>query len=384
MQAGSSVAKYLKSEGKQAQRRPEDRELLPRPFERLWLLKHLARGGMGEVFLAAAGAIEGAERPCVVKIIRREHVDDRSFLARFFDEARIQAQLQHPGVAQILEASTDQGGKPYVVVEFVEGRNMGEVRQRAWQLGARIAWPDAVAIAVALGDALAHVHERTDADGRHLEIVHRDLSPQNVMLSYSGDVKIIDFGTARGENRRCQTVAGIVFAKPGYVAPEVANNTPGGAPADIYAFGIMLWELVAGRRFLCGDASAHLAAVGSGQHNPTPLAALVDAPSELDAIIHKMTASKIDDRYSSARQATQDLVVLLKRAPSLADGDRSVRGRIAHVMQRLYPAEPARTRAEFLRLVAAVRDQHPEPRRLLPSPTPAPMRPRSSMRSSTR
>src|SRR5690606_2690336 len=158
-----------------------------------------------------------------------------SFLARFFDEARIQAQLQHPGVAQVLEASTDQLGMPYVVLEHIEGRNLSEIRQRAAQLKAPMTWADGVAIAVSLTDALVHVHERTDAEGRALEIVHRDLSPQNVMVGYGGEVKLIDFGTARGQNRRCQTVAGIVFAKPGYVAPEVANNSPGGISSDVYA-----------------------------------------------------------------------------------------------------------------------------------------------------
>jgi eukaryotic-like serine/threonine-protein kinase len=138
---------------------------LPCRFERQTLLRQIARGGMGEVFLATAGAIEGAERPCVVKIIRREHAEDRSFLARFLDEARIQAQLQHPGVAQVLEAATDSTGKPYVVVEYVEGRNLGELRSRATQLGVRIAWPDAIAIGVALADALAQVHDRSDATG---------------------------------------------------------------------------------------------------------------------------------------------------------------------------------------------------------------------------
>ncbi len=200
---------------------------LPRRFERYTLLKRLARGGMGEVLLASSGGIEGAERPVVVKIIRREHEADRSFLARFLDEARIQAQLQHPGVAQILEATTDSDGKPYVVVEHIEGRNLSDVRSRAAQLGVRISWPEAIALGITLGEALAHVHDRTDADGHPLEIVHRDLSPQNVMVSYGGELKLIDFGTARAENRRCHTVAGIVFAKPGYVAPEVANNTPG-------------------------------------------------------------------------------------------------------------------------------------------------------------
>jgi serine/threonine-protein kinase len=199
-------------------------EQLPRRLGRLTLLRLMARGGMGEVYLGAMGAIEGAERPCVVKIIRREHAQDKSFLARFLDEARIQAQLHHPGVAQILEAATDDEGKPFVVVEHVEGRNLGEIRTRAQQLGARVTWTEALAIGIAMAEGLVHVHERTDAAGHPLEIVHRDLSPQNVMVGYAGDLKLIDFGTARGENRRCHTVAGIVFAKPGYVAPEVAGS----------------------------------------------------------------------------------------------------------------------------------------------------------------
>ncbi len=323
------------------------------------------------MFLATAGGIDGAERPCVLKIIRRDHAGDRSFLARFLDEARIQAQLQHPGVAQILEAAKDDDGNPYVVVEHVEGRNLGEVRTRAIQLKLDIGWADAVAVAVTLSDALAHVHERTDAEGKPLGIVHRDLSPQNVMVGYGGDVKLIDFGTARGENRRCQTVAGIVFAKPGYVAPEVANETPGGIPADIYAVGIILWELVAGRRFLQGDPSEHLAQVALGRRNPPPLAGEFGAPAELDAVIARMTAPGLGDRYASARDAVTDLVRLLKKAPSMANGETSVRARIAHLMGRLYPAEPAKTRAEFARLVAVMRKAQSLPRALPASPTPA-------------
>lgn len=343
---------------------------LPRRFERYTLLKRLARGGMGEVLLASTGGIEGAERPVVVKIIRREHDTDRSFLARFLDEARIQAQLQHPGVAQILEATSDQEGKPYVVVEHIEGRNLSDVRSRAGQLGVRISWPEALGLGIMLGEALAHVHERTDAEGRPLEIVHRDLSPQNVMVSYGGELKLIDFGTARAENRRCHTVAGIVFAKPGYVAPEVANNTPGAAPSDLYAFGIMLWELIAGRRFLIGDSSQHMALVGAGKRNPTPLAQLIGAPPELDHIISKLTATLIEDRYVSAAKAVSDLGRLLQRSPSMADGDRSVRGRVANLMRRLYPAEPARSRSEFARLVAEYRAAEARPLPIPASPEP--------------
>jgi len=338
-------------------------EPLPRKFERFTLLNRIARGGMGEVYLATAGGIEGAERPLIVKIVRPDHADDTSFVARFLDEARIQAQLSHPGVAQILEATTDALGKPYVVVEYVEGRNLSDVRTRAGQLGVRVSWAEAVALGVCLGEALTHVHERTDPEGRPLEIVHRDLSPQNVMIGYGGEVKLIDFGTARGQNRRCQTVAGIVFAKPGYVAPEVANNEPGGIPADLYAFGVILWELLAGRRFLTGEAAQHMAAVGAGKRTLPPLSRIIGAPVEVDALLSRLTATSLEERYRSARAATQDLVKLLQRAPSLADGDRSVRGRIADLMHRLYPAEPSRSRSDFARRLAGAR--------AVPAPAPA-------------
>ena len=148
---------------------------LPRLLGRRILLKLAARGGMGDVYLGATTGIEGAERACIVKTVRRDHIHDGSFLARFLDEARVQAQLQHPGVAQILEAATDDEGEPYTVVEFVEGRALSEVRQRALQTGVRIAWPDAVAVAIEIAQALAHVHERAGADGSPLGIVHRDL-----------------------------------------------------------------------------------------------------------------------------------------------------------------------------------------------------------------
>src|SRR5678815_874334 len=152
MHASSQEPKVMESKGNN-----DESAGLPRPFERFTLLRRIARGGMGEVFLATAGGIEGAERPVVIKIIRKDHDADSSFLARFLDEARIQSQLSHPGVAQILEASTDGAGKPYVVVEHVEGKNLGDVRARAAQLGVRIDWPEAVALSLTIGDALAHV-----------------------------------------------------------------------------------------------------------------------------------------------------------------------------------------------------------------------------------
>ncbi|MCL2723841.1 MAG: serine/threonine protein kinase [Polyangiaceae bacterium] len=331
---------------------------LPRVFGRLLLLKLLARGGMGDVFLAATTGIEGAERPIIVKTVRRDHIHDGSFLARFLDEARVQSQLNHPGVAQILEASTDENGEPYTVVEYVEGRSLAELRQRAVQTGARIGWPEAVAIAIEMGQALAHVHERASTDGTPLGIVHRDLSPQNVMIGHAGEVKLIDFGTARGHNRRCHTVAGVVFAKPGYVAPEVARQQIGDGRIDVYAMGVMLWELCAGKRLLSGEAHKHLEEVAAGQFRIPELAKTCGVPSELDAIIQKLCADDPDERYASASVASTDLARVLGQAPASKRGERSTRSRISALMRTLWSHEPARSRAQFAKLLKEARELH--------------------------
>src|SRR5580704_8566255 len=329
---------------------------LPRMQGRRVLLKLAARGGMGDVFLAATVGIEGAERPCIVKTVRRDHMHDGSFLARFLDEARVQSQLQHPGVAQVLEAATDENGEPYTAVEYVEGRPLSDLRQRAIQVGVRIAWADAVAIALEVAQALAHVHERSGADGSPLGIVHRDLSPQNVMVSFAGEVKVIDFGTARGHNRRCRTVAGVVFAKPGYVAPEVARQQVGDGRIDLYALGIMLWELCAGRRFLTGDPQRHLDDAAAGKLVVPAVAADCGAPAGLDEVIARLTHSDPDDRPARAGIAAAELGKLLASAPAVPGVERGIRARTALVMHRLWPHEPARSRAEFSRLLREARE----------------------------
>jgi serine/threonine-protein kinase len=334
---------------------------LPRIFGRLLLLKLLARGGMGDVYLAATTGIEGAERPIVVKTVRRDHIHDGSFLARFLDEARVQSQLNHPGVAQILEASTDENGEPYTVVEYVEGRSLADVRHRTVQVGARIGWPEACAIAIEMGMALAHVHERAGADGTPLGIVHRDLSPQNVMVGHAGEVKLIDFGTARGHNRRCHTVAGVVFAKPGYVAPEVARQQVGDGRIDVYAIGVMLWELCAGKRLLNGEAQKHLEDVAANRFDIPLLASSRGIPRDLDKIIQKLCANDPDDRYASASHAATDLAKVLAQAPAGKSGERSVRARVAVLMKTLWPHEPARSRAEFAKLLKQARELRKEP-----------------------
>ncbi len=311
---------------------------------------------MGEVLLGATLGLEGAERPVIVKMIRSEHRADASFKARFLDEARVQAQLGHSGIAQVIEATTDEAtGEPYVAVEYVDGRSLGDLRQRALSQGDKLAWHEAVALAAMAAEALAHMHDRKDSTGRPLAIVHRDLSPQNIMLSYGGELKVIDFGTARGLNRRCHTVAGVVFAKPGYVAPEVANGDPGDYRVDLYALGVMLWELLRGTRFLQGDAQEHMGLVAKREKELPAIAETAGAPLDLDAIIVRLTTFDRDKRYAETRLAARDLAALLGSAPPLPNGERGIRARCASVMDRFFAGESMRARREFTKLVAAAR-----------------------------
>ena len=332
---------------------------VPRALGRLLLLKLIARGGMGDVFLAATTGIEGAERAVVVKTVRRDHIHDGSFLARFLDEARVQSQLNHPGVAQVLEATTDENGEPYTVVEHVEGRSLADVRTRAQNLGTRVGWPEAIAIAVEMAMALAHVHERLGPDGTPLGIVHRDLSPQNVMIGYAGEVKLIDFGTARGHNRRCHTVAGVVFAKPGYVAPEIARQQVGDGRIDVYALGIMLWEMVTGRRYLTGDPQKHLEHAAAGTLFVPPVAAEVGAPAQLDIVLDRLTTNDPEKRYAAGTAATE-LARVLSEAPTPRSGERGVRSRVQNLMHSLFPNEPGRSRSDFARMLSDARKLAPK------------------------
>ncbi|MCA9625804.1 MAG: serine/threonine protein kinase, partial [Myxococcales bacterium] len=255
-----------------------------------------------------------------------------------------------------------------MVMEYVEGRSLGNVRRRLAEVGLRLKWEEAVAVGALITEALAHIHERCDPGGKPLGIVHRDLSPHNVMVGYGGEVKVIDFGTARGQNRRCHTVAGVVFAKPGYVAPEVAQGDSGDFRVDLYAAGVMIWELLAGRRFLQGDAQDHMAAVAAGERDLPPIAGDVGAPLDLDAVLARMTAADRDDRYGSTRAASTALATLLKDARSLSNGERGTRARVAQLMYSLYPAQPGRSRREFARLVQLTRKQEPAPWRASSAP----------------
>ena len=245
---------------------------LPRMLGRRILLKLAARGGMGDVYLAATtghrgrrAAVhrqDGAPRPHPRRLVPRAlprrgaravaaAAPGRRAGARGGDRRRTASRTRSSSTSRAARSATCASAPSRSGVAHRAGPTRSPSRSR-WRRRSRTCT------------------SAPGADGSPLGIVHRDLSPQNVMVGYAGEVKLIDFGTARGHNRRCHTVAGVVFAKPGYVAPEVARQQVGDGRIDLYALGIMLWELCAGRRFLTGDPQRHLddAAAGKLVHVP--------------------------------------------------------------------------------------------------------------------
>lgn len=216
------------------------------------LLRELARGGMGEIWLALDRTGLQVERLVVIKRVLRSSDDDPQHVTLFFDEARIASQLHHPNVVQVFTMG-DAEGSPYLVMEYLPGQSLGRVVRAFAKHGARVPHEVAARIIADAARGLGYAHRRKGLDGRALRIVHRDVSPQNVLVTYDGHVKVLDFGIAVAEGRMTKTATGLVRGKIAYMSPEQAQGEPLDASADVFSLGVMLWELLTGKR-LHGEA----------------------------------------------------------------------------------------------------------------------------------
>ncbi len=216
------------------------------------LLRELARGGMGEIWLALDRTGLQVERLVVIKRVLRSSDDDPQHVTLFFDEARIASQLHHPNVVQVFTMG-DADGSPYLVMEYLPGQSLGRVVRAFAKHGARVPHEVAARIIADAARGLGYAHRRKGLDGRALRIVHRDVSPQNVLVTYDGHVKVLDFGIAVAEGRMTKTATGLVRGKIAYMSPEQAQGEPLDASADVFSLGVILWELLTGKR-LHGEA----------------------------------------------------------------------------------------------------------------------------------
>ncbi len=265
------------------------------------LLARLAAGGMAEIFLARANSTEGLERYVVLKRIRPERGDDPRWVRMFLDEARLAAQLQHPNIAQVFDLGRI-GEDLFYTMEYVHGRDVLDIV--AANAERRTAIPINVVLAIITGAAagLAHAHERAAPDGRLLGIVHRDVSPANLMVSYEGTVKVVDFGVAKARHRTTETEAGTIMGKLAYLSPEQCKAREVDHRSDVFSLGIVFHELVTGTRaFKRGTDFDTMRAVIHDELAP-PSAVVPDLPPGLDDIITRALEKDPDDRFQTVTE----------------------------------------------------------------------------------
>jgi serine/threonine protein kinase len=254
------------------------------------LLEKVAVGGMAEIFRARSMHGQGVQKVVCIKRIHPALSDDGVFVEMFIEEARLGVSMVHGNIVPVFDFGYVDGHY-YLAMEWVEGLDLATLNGRAHIVG--MAWPPelAVHIVVEVLEGLAYAHQKRDDQGRPLELVHRDVSPSNILLSLDGQVKLLDFGIARSEARQWQTRTGVVKGKPGYMSPEQAGGAAVDARADVWSCGAVLYELLSGLRLRDG------------------LRPLADP--ELDAIVRRAIDAIPKNRHGSARELQSELMAVL-------------------------------------------------------------------------
>jgi eukaryotic-like serine/threonine-protein kinase len=263
----------------------------------------LARGGMGEVYLGRVEGAHGFVRPIVIKVIRTELLANERVALMFVDEARIAAGLHHRNIVQIIDFDLFDGGA-FLVTEHVAGCDL---RTLLHHVRAAPKLETAVTILAELATGLDAAHEARDGEGAPLNLVHRDVSPSNVLLGVHGEVKVADFGVAKARSRSYHTVSGSIKGKAPYMAPEQILGAPIDRRADVFSLGVLLFELTTRTRLYSAHAnSAAMTQILEGVV-PDPAARRPGYPPELAQIVRRALARQPDDRYPTARAFVDDL-----------------------------------------------------------------------------
>jgi serine/threonine protein kinase len=268
---------------------------------------------MAQIYLARQTGLGAFERHVVLKTILRERASDQRFITMFLDEAKLAATLNHQNIAQVYEVDQADGAY-FMSMEYVHGENARAILETTLRRGWTIPLELAVMIVSGAAAGLHHAHERKGKQGQPLNIVHRDVSPANVMVGYDGSVKVLDFGIAKAEERATKTVGGTIKGKYGYMSPEQCKGRPIDRRSDIFALGICLYELTTLRRAFKGnDDFETMKRIVSGDVI-LPSVAVAGYPRELEAIILTAMANDPNARFQNAQEMTEALDAFAVRA----------------------------------------------------------------------
>jgi serine/threonine protein kinase/predicted negative regulator of RcsB-dependent stress response len=338
----------------------------PRRFGQYVLLKPLARGGMGALYLALSGP-QDSSKLCVIKTVL-PHLADKEYLQRFRDEAKVVVRLSHGNLVPVFD-SGQAGGEIYLAMDYVDGRDLRATWNRCAKKG--IAFPVDVAAHLAreMARGLYYAHNFGD-----IKLVHRDVSPPNVLLSYSGEVRLTDFGLASSTLKIEKTAPGIIYGKVSYMSPEQARGEKIDGRTDLYATGIILWELLTGRQlFPSGRTPGAVKDNHTSEEllrrvrNPELVAPSKRAgrvPAELDRITMKALAPDLKDRYANCEELRHDLAKFLAQTSPATDATR-----VAKFLSELYDEDIAAERAEREQLIVKAREWYTN-KQAVPPPLP--------------
>jgi TonB family protein len=315
-------------------------------FGQYTLLERIAVGGMAEVWKARMRGVEGFQKTVAIKKILPYMTGNTDFISMFIDEAKLAAQLSHPNIVHIYDLGKI-GSDYYIAMEYVEGKDLRSLLNAARQHDLPLPLGLALLIAVRLANALGYAHRKRDFDGKEMALVHRDVSPQNVLISYDGDVKLCDFGIAKAVSKVGQTQMGALKGKLQYMSPEQARGTQVDARSDIFSLGAVLFEMLTGQRLFDGDSEMSvLEAVRQVKVRP-PSQVVPTIPRDIDDIVMHALAGRPEDRFQSAGELEQRLEAVLyalKPSPSYSDLAAYVR-RVLESPPATVAATPARSPA---------------------------------------
>ncbi len=278
----------------------------PIPFGKYLLLDRINIGGMAEVWRAKTFGAGGFERLVAIKRILPNIAEDEEFITMFIDEAKITVQLNHANIAQIYELSSIANSY-FIAMEYVSGKDMRAMFDRCRKRGEPAPIPLTAYLIAQCCEGLDYAHRANDKNGRPMGIVHRDVSPQNAIISYEGEVKVIDFGIAKAAGKATKTQAGILKGKFGYMSPEQIRGLPLDRRSDVFAIGVCLYEMLTGERLFVGDSDFSVLEKVRKVEVLPPSHFNRKIPDALEKIVMKSLAKDVDDRYSYASELGEDL-----------------------------------------------------------------------------
>ncbi len=316
-------------------------------FGRHLLLERINVGGMAEVFKAKSFGVEGFERIVAVKRILPTMAEDDEFVTMFVDEARIASHLTHQNIVQIYELGKHEGGY-YISMEYIAGRDLRQILDHHKRLKKPMDVAKACYVASRVCEALEYAHKKKDPAGKDLKIIHRDVSPQNVIISFEGEVKLCDFGIAKAASRVSRTQVGVLKGKFAYMSPEQVRGQATDRRSDLFALGVIFYEMLTGERLFLGESDYSTLEAVRNARVPAPTQYNAKIPATLEKIMMRLLARDPKDRYQWASEAHEDLLDHVVQDGKIYHG-RHLRGWMQDVYARDIEIENAKLE-EFMKL----------------------------------